>query len=107
MKVVKPTIFVAVPRVYEKIRQAVEGKSAASPVKSKILSWALGVGKAHRAETLAGKEPGGLSWKLAKKLVFGKIGEAFGGKVKDLYLGRSAAGDGYGWMVCGCGDSDS
>src|ERR1700755_2839496 len=37
MKVVQPTIFVAVPRVYEKIRQAVEGRSAASPVKSKIL----------------------------------------------------------------------
>ena len=33
MKEVKPTVFVAVPRVYEKIRQAVEGKSASSPVK--------------------------------------------------------------------------
>ena len=58
MKAVKPTIFVAVPRVYEKIRQAVEGKSALSPVKLKILRWALGVGKKHRAETLAGKDAG-------------------------------------------------
>src|SRR5450756_1756166 len=32
MKAVKPTIFVAVPRVYEKIRQAVESKAGASPV---------------------------------------------------------------------------
>ena len=45
MKAVKPTVFVAVPRVYEKIRQAVEGKSAASPVKLKILNWALGLGR--------------------------------------------------------------
>jgi long-chain acyl-CoA synthetase len=100
MKVVRPTIFVAVPRVYEKIRQAVEGKSAASPVKSKILSWALGVGKAHRAETLAGKEPGGLSWKLAKKLVFGKIGEAFGGQAKIFISGGAPLGmDTAGWFA--------
>ena len=44
MRAVKPTIFLAVPRVYEKIRQAVEGKSAASPVKLKILRWALETG---------------------------------------------------------------
>ena len=100
MKVVNPTIFVAVPRVYEKIRQAVEGKSAASPVKSKILRWALGVGKAHRAETLAGKEPGGLSWKLAKKLVFGKIGEAFGGKARTFISGGAPLGmDTAGWFA--------
>ncbi len=64
MKAVKPTIFVAVPRVYEKIRQAVEGKSALSPVKSKILRWALATGHKHRAETLAGKTPGGLAGSL-------------------------------------------
>ncbi len=55
MKVVKPTVFVAVPRVYEKIRQAVEGKSAASAVKSKILSWAIATGKSNRAHTLEGR----------------------------------------------------
>src|SRR5260370_29057190 len=79
MKAVQPTIFVAVPRVYEKIRQVVEGKSAASPVKSKILRWALGTGKANRAETLVGKTPGGIAWKLASKRVFSKIGEPVGG----------------------------
>ncbi len=100
MKAVKPTIFVAVPRVYEKIRQAVEGKSAASPVKSKILSWALGRGKEHRAETLAGKTPGGLSWKLANKLVFGKIREAFGGRAKVFISGGAPLGmDTAGWFA--------
>ena len=100
MKAVKPTIFVAVPRVYEKIRQAVEGKSASSPVKSRILAWALGVGKKHRAETLAGKTPGGLGWKLASKLVFGKIREAFGGEVKVFVSGGAPLGmDSAGWFA--------
>jgi long-chain acyl-CoA synthetase len=100
MKVVQPTIFVAVPRVYEKIRQAVEGKSAASPVKSRILSWALGVGRAHRNDTLAGKNPGGLSWTLANKLVFGKIGEAFGGRVRTFISGGAPLGmDTAGWFA--------
>ncbi|HEV2710247.1 MAG TPA: long-chain fatty acid--CoA ligase [Edaphobacter sp.] len=100
MKALKPTIFVAVPRVYEKIRQAVEGKSAASPVKSKILSWALATGKAHRQETLEGKTPAGMGWKLANKLVFGKIREAFGGDVKVFISGGAPLGmDTAGWFA--------
>lgn len=100
MKIVQPTIFVAVPRVYEKIRQAVEGKSAASPLKSRILRWALRVGKGHRAETLEGKEPSGLSWKLASKLVFGKIREAFGGKAHIFIAGGAPLGmDTAGWFA--------
>jgi long-chain acyl-CoA synthetase len=100
MKAVKPTVFVAVPRVYEKIRQAVEGKSAASPVKLKILNWALGVGKKHRAEILDGKTPGGMSWKLANKLVFGKIREAFGGAAHVFISGGAPLGmDSAGWFA--------
>jgi long-chain acyl-CoA synthetase len=41
MKQVRPTVFVGVPRVYEKIRQGVEQKSAASPMKARILAWAV------------------------------------------------------------------
>ncbi len=100
MKKIRPTIFVAVPRVYEKIRQAVEGKSAASPVKSRILKWAIATGKAHRAETLGGKAPGGLSWKLAEKLVFSKIREAFGGRVNVFVSGGAPLGmDTAGWFA--------
>ncbi|OJV42077.1 MAG: long-chain fatty acid--CoA ligase [Acidobacteriales bacterium 59-55] len=100
MKALKPTIFVAVPRVYEKIRQAVEGKSAASPVKSKILSWALARGKAHRPKTLEGIAPWGLGWKLADKLVFGKIREAFGGRVQVFISGGAPLGmDTAGWFA--------
>src|SRR5271170_5874029 len=100
MKAVKPTVLVAVPRVYEKIRQAVEGKSALSPVKSKILSWALATGKKHRAETLVGKAPSGLSWKVANKLVFSKIREAFGGCAKTFISGSAPLGmDTAGWFA--------
>ncbi len=100
MKSVRPTIFVAVPRVYEKIRQAVEGKSAASPVKLKILRWALGVGKTHRTETLDAREPSGFPWKLANKLVFGKIREAFGGNARIFISGGAPLGmDTAGWFA--------
>jgi long-chain acyl-CoA synthetase len=100
MKAVQPTIFVAVPRVYEKIRQAVEAKSAASAVRSRILHWALGVGKSHRAATLEGKTPGGLASKLASKLVFAKIREAFGGEVKTFVSGGAPLGmDSAGWFA--------
>lgn len=100
MKAIQPTIVVAVPRVYEKIRQAVEGKSAASPVKHKILQWALGVGKAHRKEILEGRRPSSLAWKLGNKLVFGKIAEAFGGKVRIFISGGAPLGvDTAGWFA--------
>src|SRR6266702_3566688 len=100
MKGVKPTVFVAVPRVYEKIRQVVEGKSALSPVKAKILRWALATGKKHRGETLVGKTPGGLGWLLASKLVFSKIREAFGGRVTVFVSGGAPLGmDTAGWFA--------
>jgi long-chain acyl-CoA synthetase len=100
MKVVKPTIFVAVPRVYEKIRQAVEGKSAGSPLKQKILNWALQTGKAHHSEVIQGKRPRGFTWSLANKLVFSKIAEAFGGHVRIFIAGGAPLGiDTAGWFA--------
>ncbi|NYF80697.1 AMP-dependent synthetase/ligase [Granulicella arctica] len=100
MQAVKPTIFLAVPRVYEKIRQAVEGKSAHSPLKSRILRWAIGVGKKHRQETLEGKTPSSLSWKLANKLVFSKIRTAFGGCARTFISGGAPLGmDTAGWFA--------
>jgi len=62
MKRVRPTLLVAVPRVYEKIRQAVEGKSHG--VKKMVLNWALAVGRKHRAQTLAGGTPRSKPWSL-------------------------------------------
>ncbi len=100
MQAVKPTIFLSVPRVYEKIRHAVEGKSATSPVKSRILRWALSVGRKHREDTMAGKVPTSMSWKIADKLVFSKIRAAFGGSAKTFISGGAPLGMGSaGWFV--------
>jgi long-chain acyl-CoA synthetase len=100
MKETKPTIFVGVPRVYEKIRQAVEGKSAHSPVKRAILGWAMKTGEKHRAEVLQGRMPGGLAASIANKLVFSKIREAFGGCVHTWVSGGAPLGmDTAGWYA--------
>ena len=100
MKSIRPTIFVAVPRVYEKIRQAVEGKSAKSPVKSKILHWAIKTGESYRPQTLEGKVPSALGWKIANKLVYSKIREAFGDRVKVFVSGGAPLGmDTAGWFA--------
>ncbi len=90
MKAVKPTIFLAVPRVFEKVRQGVEGKSEG--FKKKILNWSLRQGAKHRAEIAEGKTPSGLGWKIANKLVFSKIREAFGGRARLFVSGGAPLG---------------
>jgi long-chain acyl-CoA synthetase len=90
MKEVKPTIFLAVPRVFEKVRQAVEGK--AHGMQKRILNWALGQGRAQKKAIVAGREPGSLGWKIANRLVFGKIREAFGGNAKLFVSGGAPLG---------------
>ncbi|MEO7029295.1 MAG: long-chain fatty acid--CoA ligase [Acidobacteriaceae bacterium] len=90
MKAVRPTVFLAVPRVYEKIRQGVEHKSTG--VKGRILKWALARGKANRDTIMRGEEPKGAAWKLANKLVYMKIREAFGGRARVFIAGGAPLG---------------
>lgn len=92
MKEIRPTIFVGVPRVYEKIRQGVEGKSAASPTKARIFKWATKLGDGYREEIFAGRRPGSPFWRLADKLVYAKIREAFGGRVTAFISGGAPLG---------------
>jgi long-chain acyl-CoA synthetase len=92
MKEVRPTVIVGVPRVYEKIRQAVEGKAGASPIRKRILSWAISVGS-HNIDTVySRRRPSSLAWKLANKLVYSKVREAFGGRVATFVSGGAPLG---------------
>ena len=88
---VRPTLFVAVPRVYEKIYAQAEQKTKGFP-KRAIFDWALSVGRKHKPEILAGKIPASGSWKLANKLVFSKIREGMGGEVQTFISGGAPLG---------------
>lgn len=90
MKAVRPTVFVAVPRVFEKMRQAVEARLHG--FKKTIFNWALKQGAAHRDEIIAGKTPTSPLWKLAHKLAFVKIHEAFGGRARAFISGGAPLG---------------
>jgi len=92
MKQVRPSVIVGVPRVYEKIRQAVETKASASPVKRLILSWAIRVGASHMDAVYDGKRPSSLAWRIAEKLIYGKVREAFGGRVTTFVSGGAPLG---------------
>jgi long-chain acyl-CoA synthetase len=88
---VLPTIFVAVPRVYEKIHTQVERKASRFP-KRAIYRWALPIGRAHSPEILAGRRPKALSWKLANKLVFSQVHAHMGGRVRIFVSGGAPLG---------------
>jgi len=88
---VLPTIFIAVPRVYEKIHSRVEQQANRS-TKRAIYRWALSVGRAHSPEILVGKRPKALSWKLADKLVYSQVRARMGGKVATFVSGGAPLG---------------
>ncbi len=92
MREVRPTVIVGVPRVYEKIRQTVEARAAESPVKKRLLAVAIAVGARHRDTVYSGRRPSSPLWKLANKLVYSKVREAFGGRVKVFISGGAPLG---------------
>ena len=77
---VRPHVFVAVPRVYEKVMARVlETATGSGGLKAKIFRWAMAVGREALPKRLA-FEPVGLKVKIADKLVFAKIRERLGGR---------------------------
>ena len=100
LQAVRPTIFLAVPRVYEKIRQSVESKASVSPIRQRMLSWGIGVGGRHRDAIGQGRIPNSLPWRIADKLLFSKVAAAFGGRVKTFSAGGAPLGmDTAGWFA--------
>ncbi len=88
---VKPTIMVSVPRLFEKIyAKVMDSVLAGSSLKKKIFFWALRVGKEHGKKTL-GRQPVPASLRrrrrIAHKLVFSKILEKTGGRVRFFVSG--------------------
>ena len=92
LKEIRPTVLVAVPRVFEKVRQEAERQASLSGAKKRIFGWAVKTGQKHREDILQGKAPTGLGWKLANKLVFSKIQQGFGGRVRYYIAGGAPLG---------------
>ena len=91
LREVQPIIFVAVPRVYEKIRMQVE-HTARSFAKRHILDWALAVGREYREEILSGRTPTTWSWTMADRIVFSHIRQGMGGQVRFYISGGAPLG---------------
>jgi long-chain acyl-CoA synthetase len=89
---IRPTVFVGVPRVFEKIREEVERHAGLIPFMKRVLAWAVRVG-ARQAETVySGRKPSSLLWKLADKLAYARVREAFGGRVRIFISGGAPLG---------------
>ena len=82
LKDIRPTVFFGVPRVWQKIHDALNARlAAATGNKAKLAGWAINVGREHSQRVLDG-EPISLGLKLkhrlADALVLKKIRQAIG-----------------------------
>lgn len=87
----RPTIGAAVPRFYEKIYAGIQEKVAlASPAQRRIFNWAVKVGRKNY-ENVSLSRKGSifdrLSLKIAGLLVFNKIKQKMGGKIRFFISG--------------------
>jgi long-chain acyl-CoA synthetase len=93
LAVVKPTFVAAVPRIFEKVQnKVVMGVRAEGGLKEKIFDWAFGVGREVSRLRQQGREPSGLlalKYRLATKLVFSKLQDRFGGRLRFFVSGSA------------------
>jgi len=88
---VRPTIVFSVPRIYEKIYTKVQaGAQQGPPLKQKIFAWSVGVG-GQVSKLKQARKPIppmlALQYKVAHKLVFSKLHEKLGGRLKYFISG--------------------
>ena len=86
-----PTFMCGAPRIYEKVRATVLSSNSTG-VKGAIARWAFSVGKESHPYRLAGRPlPGllGLQYKVADKLVFHKLRERLGGRIRFMVSGSA------------------
>jgi long-chain acyl-CoA synthetase len=93
MREIRPTVFGSVPRIFEKAYARVRSEvDRASPMARRVFQWAEGVGRAaSRLEQAKQPLPRSLRLQraIADRLVFRKIREIFGGRVR-FFLSSSA-----------------
>jgi long-chain acyl-CoA synthetase len=94
LAVVRPTFMAAAPRIFEKAHSRIKRMTTAEGgAKKKVFDWAFVVG--HKVSTLRqeGKEPTGFlkaQHQVADKLVFTKIKDRFGGRLRYFVSGSAA-----------------
>lgn len=113
LPVVQPTYMAAVPRIFEKVYNGVAAKArAGGPAKYKIFQWAAEVAREYAKVTQdnfrrtgVATAPFGLAakHKVADALVYAKIREAFGGKLRACVSGSAALAPDIGYFFAGAG----
>ena len=94
MAEVRPTIMNCVPRLLERIHdRAMKNGTSAGGIKTKIFLWSLKIGRLYREAKEQGQTPSLVligQQKIAEKLVFSKIKERTGGRLKIMLSGGGA-----------------
>lgn len=102
LREVRPTIFVGVPRIFEKVYAKAKQKAGEdSPIKEKLFDWAIDVGKKFALiNENREKVPFMLAVKhsLADKLVFSKFRDFFGGRLRFCVTGGAALSNDI-WLI--------
>ena len=88
---VRPHFMVSVPRIFEKIHsKTLQNIESASANKKNVFKWALDVGQ-ERSKLILNKQPIplwlSLKYQLAHKLVFKKLHDKLGGRIKFFISG--------------------
>ncbi|MFD4346528.1 AMP-dependent synthetase/ligase [Streptomyces coelicoflavus] len=113
LPVVQPTYMAAVPRIFEKVYNGVAAKArAGGGAKYKIFQWAAEIAREYAKVTQdnfkrtgTASAPAGLRTKhaVADRLVYAKIREAFGGRLRACVSGSAALAPEIGYFFAGAG----